>query len=497
MMARWAPNLALWPRWRFSFLAAAFLISATSSWWGEDIASTVVWHTVGVVAALVMWVGVALRRERRVGWALISAGLTAWVIGDITWDVLTWNEELPDVSVVDAWYLLGYLGFFAGLVTLLLAATGSLGREALIDGSVLALAVAMVVWVTIIEPSTEPGSALTQLVTVAYPTWAAILLATLAWMRFHPGRTRLDPGVTLLAAAVCLLVLLEPLSAWYYYYYYEPAIELESDIDRSFQLAFCLMALATFQRGDRAHRPDRHRLHPLRVAMLGASLAAGPTILVVAYDAQAVAAVGSVLISLLVLARFVLLTRERERSQAELAHLATHDAMTGLANRGLLLEALDHAVGESAARGDRAVGVLYIDVDRFEAINDTHGHDAGDRLLIEIAERIRASVRPGDIAARFGGDEFVVLCRHVAKPQDAVTVAQRLRNRLDEPIDIGSESLIARISVGVAVAPPRQVKAHTLLAWADAAMYEAKRAGTTGIAVHAEPMPDRSVAAVG
>ena len=314
-------------------------------------------------------------------------------------------------------------------------------------------------------------------------------------MRFHPGRTRLDPGVSLLAAAVFLLIVLEPLSTWYYLY--EPSIDLEPAIDRSFQVSFCLMALATFRRGEQLHRPETHRLHPLRVAMLGASLATGPTILVIAYDAEAVAAVGSILISLLVLARFVMLTRERERSQAELAHLATHDAMTGLANRGLLLESLEHAVGESAARGDNAVGVLYVDVDDFKSVNDTHGHHAGDRLLIEIAERIRQSVRPGDIAARFGGDEFVVLCREVVELQDAVNVAQRLRTRLDEPIDIGSTSVVARISVGVAVAPPQEVKAHTLLAWADAAMYEAKRDASTGIAVHTEPAATEAIGAPG
>ena len=465
-------------------LAAAFLFSMTSSAWGDDIGGTVVWHTVNVVAALVMWFGVARRPGARRGWVLIALGLSAWVAGDITWDVLAWNEELPDVSLVDAWYHVGYLGFFAGLVVLLLGATQSVNREALIDGSVLALATAMVLWISIIEPSTEPGSAFSQIVAVGYPTWAAILLATIAWMRFHPRRTRLDAGVNLLTAAVFILVVLEPLSAWYYYY--EPAIEFENAMDRAFQFAFCLMALAAYQTDEQAHRPDVHRLHPLRVAMLGVSLTAGPAVLVIAYDAQAVAAIGSILISLLVLVRFVMLTRERERSQAELAHLATHDAMTGLANRGLLLGALEEAMCASAQRGDRAVGVLYIDVDKFKAVNDTYGHDAGDALLIEISERIRKSIRPGDIAARFGGDEFVVLCRRLPRTADAVAVAQRIRGLLDDPIGVGPTEVSVQVSIGIAVVSPGTIDAQALLGRADAAMYGAKREGSTGIVVHSD-----------
>ena len=473
-------------------LGAALLFSATSSWWGDDVGAAVVWHTTGVVSALTMWVGVALRPGRRLGWALIAAGLTAWVLGDITWDVLAWDDELPDVSLVDLWYHLGYLGFFAGLVALLLVSTESVNREALIDGSVLALATAMVVWAAIIEPATEPGSALTQVVTVGYPTWAAVLLATLAWMRFHPRRNRLESGVGVLAVAVLILVVLEPISAWYSSF--EPAIELESEMDRLFQLAFALMALAPFATGEKSHQPDRHRLHPLRIAMLGAALTAGPAVLVIAYEAQAVAAIGSILISLLVLTRFVLLTRERERSRAELAHLATHDAMTGLANRGLLLDALEQAVADgSAPHRGRAVGVLYIDVDKFKSVNDTYGHDAGDDLLIEVSERIRRSVRPGDIAARFGGDEFVVLCTDISGAQEAVTVAQRVRNRLDEPVMVGAELLTVSISVGVAVASPTTTDAATLLGWADAAMYRAKRAGRNGIGVHDGPTAGETV----
>jgi len=161
-----------------------------------------------------------------------------------------------------------------------------------------------------------------------------------------------------------------------------------------------------------------------------------------------------------------------ERTQ----HLAEHDALTGLPNRALLLERLRHALPRTL-RSDRTIALLFLDLDRFKAINDTWGHEAGDQVLCTIAARIDESLRPFDTVARLGGDEFVVLCEDVAGEDAAMEIARRLRASLARPIDIGGEYLAVSASVGVALPDGMSEDPEELLHAADTAMYRAKRRG--------------------
>jgi diguanylate cyclase (GGDEF)-like protein/PAS domain S-box-containing protein len=167
---------------------------------------------------------------------------------------------------------------------------------------------------------------------------------------------------------------------------------------------------------------------------------------------------------------------ERKMLESRLAHQATHDALTGLPNRLLLLDRAEQALAR-AERSTTKVAVLFCDVDRFKVINDSLGHAAGDGALIETARRIAGVLRPSDTVARFGGDEFVVLCDQLAVDEDALIIAQRVLDALDVPLDISGHEVVLSASIGVAIAATSGVSPVDLIRDADAAMYRAKDLG--------------------
>jgi diguanylate cyclase (GGDEF)-like protein/PAS domain S-box-containing protein len=167
---------------------------------------------------------------------------------------------------------------------------------------------------------------------------------------------------------------------------------------------------------------------------------------------------------------------ERKAVEQALAHQATHDPVTGLPNRRLLTERLDQAL-ESTRNADTHVGVLFFDVDHFKLVNDSLGHPAGDLVLGELAERLQRGVRQGDTLARFGGDEFVVVCDDLADIDEALEIAQRFAALIDDtPLLIDRTERIVTVSGGVAISQPGGTAAG-LLRDADAAMNLAKERG--------------------
>ncbi|MDO9378304.1 MAG: sensor domain-containing diguanylate cyclase [Nocardioidaceae bacterium] len=169
-------------------------------------------------------------------------------------------------------------------------------------------------------------------------------------------------------------------------------------------------------------------------------------------------------------------------AQAQLVHQGNHDQLTGLVNRGLLLDRLDHAL-DSAPRRGCVVGVLFLDLDRFKAVNDTHGHLSGDLVLQAVAARLRETTRSADTVARLAGDEFVVVCDDLdpAAPLGPSRVmevlAERIHLALANPVALVDGETTVPASIGAAVATGGTT-ARELLAAADAAMYRVKR-GTT------------------
>lgn len=169
---------------------------------------------------------------------------------------------------------------------------------------------------------------------------------------------------------------------------------------------------------------------------------------------------------------------ELEVSRAALQQEATHDALTGLANRRLFYDRLQHAI-RHARRYHAKVGVLFLDLDGFKEINDTHGHHVGDAVLTEVARRLSKSVRESDSIARLGGDEFVVLLDKVGGREDCLSAASNIERALGEDSSFYGMPVEIRASIGHALFPDDGEDEDTLIRSADAAMYRVKTGGDT------------------
>jgi diguanylate cyclase (GGDEF)-like protein/PAS domain S-box-containing protein len=173
---------------------------------------------------------------------------------------------------------------------------------------------------------------------------------------------------------------------------------------------------------------------------------------------------------------------ERRALREQLAHAVVHDQLTGLPNRVMFMDRLESSLLRFAT-GGRAVALMFLDLDRFKLINDGLGHDAGDRLLQRVGERLLGSLRTGDLLARFGGDEFTVLCE-VDDADEALAIARRLKAGMERPV-VGSDGeQFVSLSIGIALSTPEVTAASTLLRQADVAMYRAKDSGPEHIAVY-------------
>ncbi|GLY13292.1 hypothetical protein Kisp01_03080 [Kineosporia sp. NBRC 101677] len=167
-----------------------------------------------------------------------------------------------------------------------------------------------------------------------------------------------------------------------------------------------------------------------------------------------------------------------DASTLEAIREASYDSLTGLANRSLFLDRLKQALSGPAEHESAEVSVLFIDLDRFKAVNDTLGHAAGDELLAEVARRLRESIRDSDTVARLGGDEFAVLMEGTRGPAPALRAAERISHALSRPIPVHGRDIFVSASVGVACGQAAQHETGELLRQADLAMYQAKKSGS-------------------
>jgi diguanylate cyclase (GGDEF)-like protein len=177
------------------------------------------------------------------------------------------------------------------------------------------------------------------------------------------------------------------------------------------------------------------------------------------------------------LARSISYALERKRSEVELAHQALHDPLTELPNRALFSDRLSVAL-DRARRTGAPVAVLFLDVDSFKHINDSHGHQAGDQLLTVLAERFREMLRPMDTVARFGGDEFTFLFEELESEREAILIAERISQSAREPVILGDEGeTVAQVSIGISIVTDPSVTPDSVIRDADVAMYRAKELG--------------------
>jgi diguanylate cyclase (GGDEF)-like protein/PAS domain S-box-containing protein len=184
---------------------------------------------------------------------------------------------------------------------------------------------------------------------------------------------------------------------------------------------------------------------------------------------------------------------DQRRAEQQLLHDALHDALTGLPNRTLFMDRLEQSLRRAHRRFAPLFGVLFLDLDRFKVINDSLGHTLGDLLLVEIARRLEAVLRPGDTIARWGGDEFTVLLEDVADAEDAAQIAERLQRELEQPFVLGSQEVFTSVSIGIALGASEYERPEEIVRDADTAMYRAKAQGNGQQQLFDKSMHDRAM----
>ena len=184
-------------------------------------------------------------------------------------------------------------------------------------------------------------------------------------------------------------------------------------------------------------------------------------------------------------------TTDRKLLESKLIHDALHDPLTGLANRVLVRDRVEHALARRERSGG-AVGLLFVDLDDFKRVNDSYGHASGDQVLVEVAARLTGAVRAEDVVGRQHGDEFAVLLERVGSADEAVLAANRVLRELRRPITLGTATIVVGGSIGIALATETGATAEELLTQADAAMYAAKAAGKGTHALYDPRMPTRT-----
>ncbi len=203
------------------------------------------------------------------------------------------------------------------------------------------------------------------------------------------------------------------------------------------------------------------------------------------YSERVVSALLLCAVAIVTAAAALLLRSRVNRTDAEIRRLAFYDTLTGMANRALLMDRLEHAALQP--RGDQRIGVLFVDLDQFKMVNDRFGHAAGDQVLVALSDRLNRSVRAGDTISRFGGDEFVVLLENIDGVGDALRSAEKIIAQLQERFWCDGHDIYLSASIGVAVSDGKPFNAENLLSSADLALYEAKASGRGKYAVFGTP----------
>jgi diguanylate cyclase (GGDEF)-like protein/PAS domain S-box-containing protein len=184
---------------------------------------------------------------------------------------------------------------------------------------------------------------------------------------------------------------------------------------------------------------------------------------------------------------------KQKRAEAQLLHHAFHDTLTGLPNRALFLDRLEHALQHNRRNPDYQVAVLFLDLDRFKVINDSLGHPLGDQLLVGLAQRLKTCLRSCDTIARLGGDEFTILLEGLENSANAVQVSERIQEALTLPFTLAGQEVFITISIGIAFSMRNDNQAEALLRNADIAMYQAKKLGKARHAIFNPKMHTQAV----
>jgi diguanylate cyclase (GGDEF)-like protein len=391
--------------------------------------------------------------------------------------------------------LLGYLPDLfsvAGYVLLWLAVCRMLrlrGRLSnagdFLDMGLVGCSLTICAWVFIIEPSlaASDAPAVTKILNALYPVISIFVLFMAGLLSFSGGRHR--PALTLLSGGFVAMTVGDVLFA---------AASIGVNVPLSLAPAMYVLTLVAIAAASlhpsmrvltRAERTPSKSIGAARLTFVASALAV-PLITYVGYRPDSGAALAVVacvtgVMGAIVIVRMISSIKLYSTMQQQLTWQATHDALTSLPNRTLLESRLEDLLLER----ERALAVLFFDLDRFKNVNDTWGHAIGDELLVQVAERIQSGLREHDVIARVSGDEFVLVCPHVANPQAAAGIGRRILEQFTDAYQLSAVSVTVTPSIGVTWAgSDRDVTADDLLREADSAMYRSKAAGRKTVTLY-------------
>ena len=437
-------------------------------------------------SAAVAVLGGAIRNvpagRARLPWLFLGASQVVYASADICFYVahnIFGDTAFP--AFADPLYLSHYPLVVVGLILLIRLRTPGRDLASLLDAATVGVAAAMLSWLYLIAPQARADSSmLVTLVSVAYPVMDLAMFAVALRLILGPGRRPVSftlLAVNLLAIFTAdTLYVTQQLNGTYHTGNFLDAIWLCGNL----ALGAAALHPTASRVAERASADDL-RLTPFRLALLAGAALIAPAVLLVQdftgdlHDVPVIAG-ACALLFMLTIARLAGLVAEQR-------HLATTDVLTGLRTRRFFGSQLPMEITK-ARRAGSSLAVLIVDVDRFKSINDRYGHPAGDRVLIEVARRLRDSVRHADFIARYGGEEFALVVPEVS-PQELASIGERLRNQVaSSPIEVSPDVWITvTVSVGTAGYPRHGEAPAELITTADRALYAAKSQGRDRVVV--------------
>ncbi len=473
----------------------------------------VLYSAMGSASVACILVGIRLNRPAdRLGWYFLAIAGTCFTLGDDTWSFynVILHASVPFPSFADALYLSGYPFLFAGVLRLTRSANRSIRREDNADAAVIALGALAISWHFLMNSYVHDSTlgSFGMLVNVAYPIMDIALVFILFRSLVFGGSKA--PFQRILAAAMtvqCLGDFTYDLLVLHNNY------TTGNAVDALFLIEYVLIGVAALhpsvsrsaaQRdpGDavsvRQESGSRNRIPAVILAgfvpptILVVTALLGVSVNILAMGIFCVAVFAIVCLRMVwMVDRITRQAHAMNENEATLRHKAFHDELTGLANRALIYDRVEHALA-TMTRSGGSVALCFGDLDGFKMVNDTLGHHVGDTVLVKVGAMLESIVRPGDTVARLGGDEFAVLLEGIEYPGAAVEFAHRMVSFIGSGAESDEDLAGISMSVGVAFADST-TPVDQLISEADAAMYEAKANGKNRVEVFQSAMRNRLV----
>lgn len=455
----------------------------------------VLYNGVGLVSLLMLAVGVHFNKLRPRGpWLWFGAGLGSFLVADVIYYILDiqHNGEPPFPNVADAFYLGMYPLMIVGLTKMVQHVAPGRDKASFIDAAVVGIAMFGITWVLFVDDVFQSGSGIDSglLVSLAYPVMDVALLAVAARLVVSVHLKHL-PFAFIVGAIAALGIA----DTAYQIKLGNGTFQTGQFPDAfwlTFYVGFSLAALHPSSRVVTPVQDNQGRLRASQLVVMFFATLAVPLVDLFwgTQEDRVVTIVASALLFLLILLRVFGLMKTVESGKDQLRHDAEHDSLTGLSNRVLFAERTKLALQN---REDNKLAVLFIDLDDFKTVNDSLGHQAGDAMLAEVADRLADVVAEEDTVARFGGDEFAVLLESAVDRRDAQNVARRALEALSEPIDLGTRTVRASASIGIAMAADEDPDVDELMRNADVAMYLSKSRGKGRLEFYEAAMHEEAV----